>query len=125
MCPPANANEGPLSRACRFLPFDPPKDSKNFLSHVELNKPTGNAGECRARSCSLVRFSPNMKAASKFKHFANMKIGVLDIPAGCGRHTPETRGHIDFWVGVEFDPEACVTHVFDTFDELEELMDSA
>lgn len=120
-CPPFKAGDEALNNVCRFLPFSPPEDDGNYKSHAELGKKTGNASECRARSCSLFRFNHVVKQAMKIGAFKKMKVAVLNIPAGSGLHVDGGR-HIDFWMASDFEPANSIAHLCDGADEVEQAL---
>lgn len=121
-CPPSGAIDDALDGVCRFLPFSPPESSKNYQSHAELGKPTGNATECKARSCSLFRYSHVAKQAMKIGAFRKMKVAILNIPQGSGMHLNGKNGHIDFWMAADFEPANSVAQLCDSADDLEQAV---
>ena len=124
-CPPEEAVDEALDNVCRFLPYTPPDDEKNYLSHAELDKPTGNATLCKARSCSLFYYTSVAQQAAKIGRFKRMKVAVLSFPTGSGMHMHGRSGHIDFWVAANVDPTDYVKHVCDSVFDVEELVEDA
>lgn len=123
-CPPAHAQDVALKNICRFLPF-PEGDSRNFASHRELGKHTGNASECDARSLSLQwpDAVPGLLSAKKTAFFKKMKIALVSIPKGSGRSVDNNRGHVHFWMFANHDPSQHVVSVCETVDEIEQALD--
>lgn len=121
-CPPSYAVDEALENVCRFLAYSPPQSEKNFMSHAALGKRTGNASDCKARSCSLFKFNHVAKQAMKIGAFKNMKIAVLNIPEGAGVYTNGKSGHIDFWMEKNFIPVSAVDHWCDCADDVEQAV---
>ena len=125
-CPPDDAKDQTLESVCRFFQF-PVGDPKNFYSHHKLGKPTGNAGECRAKSVSLFKAGvvPDVLAAKKTAFFKKCKISLLEVPSGAGLSKEVGTGHIDWWPYSKFDPYSSVVSLFDTAEDLKQAVKDA
>jgi len=124
LCPPNEAKDIALNNVCRFLPFSPPDSDENYKSHAELGKRVGSATECKARSCSLFRYTDVAKQAMKIGFFRKMKVAVLNIPVGAGKHLHGNNGHIDFWVYSNFKPANSVVHLCRCADDVEQAVEN-
>ncbi|WP_213547177.1 hypothetical protein [Vannielia litorea] len=125
-CPPDDAADRQLKSVCRFFQF-PDGDPKNFFSHHKLGKPTGNAGECRAKSVSLFKAGavPDVLAAKRTAFFKKFKISLLEIPPGAGPSKEVGTGHIDWWPYADFDPYTSVLSLHDNAEDLKQALNDA
>jgi hypothetical protein len=125
-CPPDDATDKSLPSVCRFFPF-PESDPRNFYSHHKLGKPTGNAGECRAKSVSLFEAGavPDVLAAKRTAFFKKWKIGLLNVPAGAGPSKEAGTGHIDWWPYADCDPFSSMVYVCESAEDLKQAVKDA